>query len=74
VSASWDNTLKEWNLETGKCLLDLPVASEPSHYFTNVTSHGTLPMVLTSSSDGSFRLWDLRAASQLVITTRGHNE
>jgi len=69
-----DNTLKEWNLETGKCILDLHAGHDASFYFTNVTTQSNSPLVLTSSTDCSFRLWDLRATQQLVSTIKGHSD
>jgi len=74
VTGSWDNTLKEWNIEGGKCVLDLPAGHDAPHYLTNVTTHSSLALVLTSSSDHCFRVWDLRAAQQLVATNKGHTD
>lgn len=47
---------------------------EMGFYLTNVVAHDTLPLVLTSSSDCCYRLWDLRAQTPLVASVQAHAE
>lgn len=108
ASCAWDNSLKVWNLETGRALLDLDVisgapfssaqgtissisgsASLPSAaaavWATNITtpisvgnastsSSVTHNMFVSSSSDGYFRIWDIRAEKPMTVSVSAHTD
>jgi len=75
ISGSWDNTIKVWTLENnGRCLLELESGHDSLHYLTNITTHPVAPLALSSSSDGYFRIWDLRATQPLVSSVAAHSD
>eukprot|EP01118_Nematostelium_gracile_P014843 TRINITY_DN5863_c0_g1_i2.p1 TRINITY_DN5863_c0_g1~~TRINITY_DN5863_c0_g1_i2.p1 ORF type:complete len:507 (-),score=121.82 TRINITY_DN5863_c0_g1_i2:30-1550(-) len=73
VSGSWDGTVKEWNTESGKCIVDLNINLESPHTITNVTTHPTSHLVSISCTDSTFRLWDVRAQQSIHIV-KGHHD
>jgi WD40 repeat protein len=74
ITGSWDNTVKIWSVENGKCLIETEAGHDVPHYLTNITTHHSGPFFLTSSSDGYFRLWDTRAAQPLTNSVQAHSE
>jgi COMPASS component SWD3 len=55
VSGSFDETVRIWDVKTGRCLRSLPSHTEPVTA-TAFNKDGTL--VISSSYDGVVRLWD----------------
>ena len=76
ISYSSDNTIKIWDIETGKCLQTL------NHNSSNILQvvfkeESTNPNLLTSiSSDGSLRYWNIETGKLLVtqlLFKNGHS-
>ncbi len=68
ISASWDKTLKVWDLATGHCLLTL------KGHTAEVTACALLPdnrRLLSCSADNTLKIWDLYSG-QLEQTLKGH--
>lgn len=68
VSASIDNTLKIWQLETGRCVDTLRAHSRQANDVA-ITPDGKI--ALSTSSDRTLRIWDLESC-QTVGTLKGH--
>ncbi|WP_437839853.1 AAA family ATPase [Sorangium sp. So ce1153] len=68
ISASWDDTVKMWNLDTGQLLRTLE-----AHPFdvadVAVTADGRF--AVSASGDSTLKVWDL-ATGQLLRTLEGH--
>ncbi|CAF1038884.1 unnamed protein product [Adineta steineri] len=71
VSASWDRSATLWQVETGTSLRTL---YGHDGELTYVSCHQTKPLVITSSRDGTFRLWDCRTPSPSVQIFNGHTK
>ncbi|CAM2710594.1 unnamed protein product [Rotaria socialis] len=71
VSASWDRSATIWQVETGTSLRTL---YGHDGELTYVSCHQTKPLVITSSRDGTFRLWDCRTPSHSVQIFNGHTK
>ncbi|CAF1244028.1 unnamed protein product [Rotaria sp. Silwood1] len=71
VSASWDRSATLWQVETGNSLRTL---YGHDGELTYVSCHQTKPLVITSSRDGTFRLWDCRTPSHSVQIFNGHTK
>lgn len=71
VSASWDRSATIWQVETGTSLRTLYGHDGELSY---VSCHQTKPLVITSSRDGTFRLWDCRTPSHSVQIFNGHTK
>ena len=69
VSASYDNTLKLWDLETGKKLLTF-IGYNSSVTAVSVTPDGL--KAVSASDDKTLKLWDLETGKKLLTFT-GHN-
>jgi len=74
ISGSWDNTVKVCSIENGRCLVELDAGHESSHYLTNVSTHHSGPFALTSSSDGYFRIWDIRSSQPKISSVQAHTD
>ncbi|CAM9691367.1 unnamed protein product, partial [Discosporangium mesarthrocarpum] len=68
LSASYDDTAKLWDLQTGKCLKTFRGHTDG---LTFVAS-GPQGRVMTASEDRSVRLWD-KVTAECVQVLRGHN-
>jgi len=55
VSGSFDETVRIWDVKTGKCLKTMPAHSDPVSA-VNFNRDGTL--IVSSSYDGLCRIWD----------------
>ncbi|KAK2401065.1 hypothetical protein P8452_07857 [Trifolium repens] len=65
VTASWDESVKIWDVEQKTCLRKL---WEHKDGVETVCSHPTNDDIIVSgSNDGSFRLWDLRCNSSTAV-------
>lgn len=69
ATASWDRTANVYNVETGKTLCNL----QHDDHLTNVTIHKTYKIILTSSKDTTFKIWDFRDPICSVQIYQGHN-
>ena len=69
VTASWDRTANVYNVETGKILCNL----QHDDYLTNVNIHKYHKIILTSSKDTTFKVWDFRDPICSVNVYQGHN-
>jgi WD40 repeat protein len=58
-----------YNVETGKILCNL----QHDDHLTNVSIHATQKILLTSSKDTTFKLWDFRDPICSVNVYQGHN-
>lgn len=63
VSGSVDNTLKIWNLQTGKCELTLE-GHTSGIYCCTVLTDGR---IISGSDDGTLRIWDIQNSSSYVL-------
>jgi WD40 repeat protein len=68
VSASFDGTLKVWDLETGACLRTL---EGHSSYVNAVSLHADGRRAVSASSDKTLKVWDLQTGVCLR-TLEGH--
>lgn len=68
ATASWDRTANVYNVETGKNLCNL----QHDDYLTNVTIHKSHKIILTSSKDTTFKIWDFRDPICSVQIYQGH--
>jgi WD40 repeat protein len=62
LSASWDASLRLWNLENGGLLKEM---SGHDNAIMSVTLSGDGKRALTGSSDRTMRLWDLEAGKEV---------
>jgi hypothetical protein len=70
VSASWDKTLKVWDLETGRTLRTLEGHSD-SVRAVAVTADGK--WAVSASADTTLKVWDLETG-RVLRTLEGHSE
>ncbi|KAJ5067232.1 wd repeat-containing protein [Anaeramoeba ignava] len=71
VTSSLDSTLKLWTIESGNARL-ISTLVEHQAPILNVVTHHKEPLILSSSKDTTFRLWDLRTKSSSVIIFNAH--
>jgi WD40 repeat protein len=68
ATASWDRTANIYNIESGKIIRTL----QHDDQLTNVTLHPSSKIILTSSKDTTFKIWDLRDFVYSVNIYQGH--
>lgn len=71
ITASWDRTAILWDVETREALQ--PLAGHDDE-LTYAAAHPTQRLVVTSSRDSTFRLWDFRDQIPAVSVFQGHTE
>lgn len=69
ATASWDRTANVYNVETGKILCNL----QHDDHLTNVNIHKVHSILLTSSKDTTFKIWDFRDPICSVQIYQGHS-
>uniref|UniRef100_T1J3Q0 WD repeat-containing protein 37 n=1 Tax=Strigamia maritima TaxID=126957 RepID=T1J3Q0_STRMM len=69
ITASWDRCASLYDARTGQVVHSV-VGHEQG--LTNVVAHPSQRLVVTSSKDSTFRIWDLREASQAALVCHGH--
>lgn len=69
ATASWDRSACVYNVETGKVLCTL----QHDDILTNVNIHSSQKIILTSSKDTTFKVWDFRDPICSVNVYQGHN-
>jgi len=73
ATACWDNTIKLWSSENAKPVSSIEV-EDGGHWLTFIGGHPSQPLVLTSSSDGTVRLWDFKQGNPHCTTIPAHTE
>lgn len=71
ITASWDRTATLYDLETGELVQSL---SGHDLELTHTSAHPVQRLVVTSSKDTTFRLWDFREPIHSVSVFQGHTE
>lgn len=69
ATASWDRSANVYNVETAKILCSV----QHDDVLTNVNIHPTQKIILTSSKDTTFKVWDFRDPICSVNVYKGHN-
>lgn len=69
ITASWDHTANMYDTETGALMNSFTGHDQA---LSNVSVHPSQRLVLTSSKDTTFRLWDFRDPSMKVNVFQGH--
>lgn len=72
ITASWDRSAILWDVETKEPLQ--PPLTGHDHELTHCSAHPTQRLVVTSSRDSTFRLWDFRDQIPAVSVFQGHTE
>jgi WD40 repeat protein len=62
LSASWDGTLRLWNLETGELIRDM---KGPGRTLMSVALSADGKLALSGSSDRAMRLWDVATGAEI---------
>lgn len=71
ITAAWDRTANLYDAHTGDLLSQLIGHDQE---LTHCCSHPTQRLVVTSSKDTTFRLWDFRETIHSVSVFQGHTE
>ncbi len=71
VTAGWDKLACIWDTQTGVLLQQLSGHDEE---LTHAAAHPTARLVVTSSKDCTFRLWDFRESIHSVSVFQGHQD
>jgi len=72
LSGGWDNTLKLWDLTSGKCLRTIECGTEDADNVFGITVNPAGTQVLSGHRDGRVRLWNLETGKCLA-TLKGHS-
>lgn len=70
VTASWDHMGNIYDYNTGEMVVQLVGHDQE---LTDVCAHESSRLIVTSSNDTTFRLWDFRDAIHSVSVFQGHN-
>ncbi|KPM09980.1 WD repeat-containing protein 37-like protein [Sarcoptes scabiei] len=70
VTASWDQMANIYDYHTGEMIVEL-VGHDQA--LTDVCAHDSARLIVTSSQDTTFRLWDFRDAIHSVSVFQGHS-
>jgi WD40 repeat protein len=71
ATSSWDQTVRLWSLDTAdRPVTVLPAGVDKPHRITHLSSQSNSELVVYSSTDGAFRLWDTR--NPLAEAVFGH--
>ncbi|KAJ3440541.1 wd repeat-containing protein [Anaeramoeba flamelloides] len=73
VTGSDDNTVKLWNIENSSHGKLLSTLTAHDNAITHVSTHSSEPLILSSSLDSTFRLWDLRSSKNNVRLFKSHS-
>uniref|UniRef100_A0A1I7WYQ8 WD repeat-containing protein 37 n=1 Tax=Heterorhabditis bacteriophora TaxID=37862 RepID=A0A1I7WYQ8_HETBA len=71
ITASWDRTANIYDVERGEVL---NILSGHEMELNHCSAHPSRKLVVTSSKDSTFRLWDFRETIQSVAVFQGHQE
>ncbi len=71
ITASWDRLAQLYDAEKGEIINTL---NGHDQELTNVCAHVSQKLVVTSSKDTTFRLWDLRDPAMKVNVFQGHTQ
>ncbi|KAL5010395.1 hypothetical protein ScPMuIL_012700 [Solemya velum] len=71
ITASWDRLAILHDAETGEQISNLTGHDQE---LTDVRTHPSQRLVVTSSKDTTFRLWDFRERNMLVSVFQGHTQ
>lgn len=71
VTAGWDKLACIWDTQTGELLQQLSGHDEE---LTHAATHPSSRLVVTSSKDCTFRLWDFRESIHSVSVFQGHQD
>lgn len=71
VTAGWDRLACIWDTQTGQLLHQLTGHDEE---LTHTAAHPSARLVVTSSKDSTFRLWDFRESIYSVSVFQGHQD
>ncbi|KAK6051464.1 WD domain, G-beta repeat protein [Cooperia oncophora] len=71
ITASWDRTANIYDVERGEVL---NILSGHEMELNHCSAHPNQKLVVTSSKDSTFRLWDFRETIQSVAVFQGHQE
>ena len=71
VTAGWDRLACIWDGQTGQLVHQLAGHDDE---LTHTAAHPTQRLVVTSSKDSTFRLWDFRESIHSVSVFQGHQD
>lgn len=71
LTIGWDKLACIWDTQTGQLLQQLSGHDEE---LTHASAHPTSRLVVTSSKDSTFRLWDFRESIHSVSVFQGHQD
>lgn len=71
LTAGWDRLACIWDVDTGELLQQLAGHDEE---LTHCSTHPSQRLVVTSSKDSTFRLWDFRETIHSVSVFQGHQD
>ncbi|KAK5964851.1 WD repeat-containing protein 37 [Trichostrongylus colubriformis] len=71
ITASWDRTANIYDVERGEVL---NILSGHEMELNHCSAHPNQKLVVTSSKDSTFRLWDFRETIQSVAVFQGHQD
>ena len=68
LSASWDGTVKIWNINNGKITLLNTIIGHESMVYAACWNKNKAGMILSVSADKTFRIWDINSNNPLTNT------